>query len=115
GPVPRPRPQPSDRSQPPPLAGSESGSGFADIRLVSRDYLKAMRIPVLAGRGFVEGDGPGRPRVLLINEALARRDFTSRNPVGETVFIGRFPEPWQIVGVIGNVRQFSLDADAKPQ
>jgi predicted permease len=86
-----------------------------DIRLVSRDYLKAMRIPVLAGRGFVEGDGPGRPRVLLINEALARRDFASRNPVGETVFIGRFPEPWLIVGVIGNVRQFSLDADARPQ
>jgi predicted lysophospholipase L1 biosynthesis ABC-type transport system permease subunit len=52
---------------------------------------------------------------MLINEALARRDFAGRNPVGETLFIGRFPEPWQIVGVIGNVRQFSLDADAKPQ
>ena len=115
GPVPRPRPQPSDRSQPPPLAGSESGSGFADIRLVSRDYLEVMRIPVLAGRGFVESDGPGRPRVLLINEALARRDFANRNPVGETVFVNFFPEPWQIVGVVANVRQFGLALQPQPQ
>ena len=96
--------------QPPPPPSPDS----PDVRLVSRDYLKVMRIPVLSGRGFVEGDDAGRPRVLLINEALARRDFTGRNPVGETVFIGRFPEPWQIVGVVGNVRQFSLEVDARP-
>jgi putative ABC transport system permease protein len=107
----RSSPFPAIPGQPPPPPSPDS----PDIRLVSRDYLKVMRIPVLAGRAFVEADGPGRPRVMLINEALARRDFASRNPVGETVFIGRFPEPWQIVGVIGNVRQFSLDVDAKPQ
>jgi putative ABC transport system permease protein len=115
GPVPRPRPQPGDRSQPPPRAGSESGSGFADIRIVSRDYLEVMRIPVLAGRGFVEGDGPAGPRVLLINEALARRDFAHRNPIGETVFVNFFPEPWQIVGIVANVRQFGLALEPQPQ
>ena len=101
-------PIPGRRPEPPP-------PGTPDIRLVSRDYLKVMGIPVLAGRGFLEGDGPGQPRVLLINEALARRDFANRNPVGEIVYIGRFPEPWQIVGVVGNVRQFRLEDDAQPQ
>jgi predicted permease len=75
--------------------------GTPDIRLVSRDYLKVMGIRVVQGRDFGEDDGPDRPRVMLINESLARRDFAGRNPVGATVFIGRYPDPWQIVGVVG--------------
>ena len=80
---------------------------------MSRDYLEVMGIPVLVGsRLRRRAIGAGRPRVMLINEALARRDFANRNPVGETVFINYFPEPWQIVGVVGNVRQFGLDSRA---
>jgi putative ABC transport system permease protein len=89
--------------------------GTPDIRLVSRDYLKVMGIRIVAGRDFGEEDGPGRPRVMLINEALARRDFAGRNPIGETVYVGRFPQPWQIVGITGNVRQFGLDLAPQPQ
>ena len=105
---PLPRPEPGRPPEPRP-------EGTADIRLVSRDYVKTMGIPLLSGRGFVESDGPGGPRVMLINEALARRDFANRDPVGETVFINYFPEPWQIVGVVGNVRQFGLNVEPKPQ
>jgi putative ABC transport system permease protein len=94
--------------QPPP-------PGTPDARFVSRDYLKVMGIRVLAGRDFTEDDGPGRPRVLLINEALARRDFADRNPVGTTVYVGRSPDPWEIVGVVANVRQFGLDLEPQPQ
>jgi predicted permease len=107
-PRPRPRPAPGSRPDRPP-------EGMADIRLVSRDYLEAMGVPLLSGRGFAEGDGPGRPRVMLINEALARRDFQGRNPVGETVFINYFTEPWHIVGVVANVRQFGLAIEPQPQ
>ena len=108
GPRPRPRPEPGRPPQP-------ASEGRADIRLVSRDYVKAMGIPVLTGRGFVESDGAGRPRVMLINEALAKRDYPNRSPIGETVFINYFPQPWQIVGVIADVRQFGLAIEAKPQ
>ena len=52
---------------------------------------------------------------MLINEALARRDFANRNPIGETVFINYFKEPWQIVGVIADVRQFGLSVEPTPQ
>jgi predicted permease len=93
----------------PPLPGSP------DVRLVSGDYLTVMRIRVIAGRGLSEADGAGRPRVLVINEALARRDFADRNPIGMTVYVGPDPNPWQIVGVVGNVRQFGLDVEARPQ
>jgi putative ABC transport system permease protein len=52
---------------------------------------------------------------MLINESLARRDFPNRNPVGETVFITYFPQRWQIVGVVADVRQFGLNVDPRPQ
>jgi ABC-type antimicrobial peptide transport system permease subunit len=74
-----------------------------------------MRIALRSGRGFLESDGSGRPRVMLINESLARRDFPDRSPIGETVFINYFPEPWQIVGVIADVRQFGLNVEPQPQ
>jgi putative ABC transport system permease protein len=105
---PLPRPEPG---RPP----ERRPEGTADIRLVSRDYPDTMGIAIVSGRGFVESDGPGRPRVMLINEALARRDFPNRSPIGETVFINYFPEPWQIVGVIADVRQFGLAIDPQPQ
>ena len=105
---PRPRPEPGR----PPERPTE---GVADIRLVSRDYVKAMGIRVLVGRGFAESDGASAPRVMLVNESLAQRDFPNRNPVGETVFINYFPQPWQIVGVVADVRQFGLNVDPKPQ
>ena len=104
---PRPRPVSGPPPQPPP--------NLTDIRLVSRDYFKAMGIRVLSGRGFVESDGAGGPRVMLINEALARRDFANRNPIGETVFVSYFEQPWQIIGVVADVRQFGLTLDPQPQ
>jgi predicted permease len=99
---------PGRRPEPPP-------PDTPDIRLVSREFLDVMRIRVIRGRGFTDADGPGRPRVMLINEALARRDFADRDPVGTTVYIGRRPEPWEIVGVVANVRQFGLDVLPQPQ
>jgi predicted permease len=87
----------------------------ADARFVSRGYLPALGVPILAGRGFEPRDGAGQPRVLLINQALARRQFASRDPVGRTVYVGRDERPWTIVGVVGDIRQFGLDRAPEPQ
>jgi len=86
-----------------------------EIRLISRDYLEVMGIAVVAGRGFKDSDRAGQPRVLLINEALARREFRGENPIGQQIFAGPDPAPWEIVGVVADVRQSSLDRDAGPQ
>jgi putative ABC transport system permease protein len=90
-------------------------AGAPDVRLVSGGYLDVMRIRVLAGRGLSEADGAGRRRVLVINEALARRDFADRSPIGQIVYVGPDPNPWEIVGVVANVRQFGLGLEAQPQ
>src|SRR5205823_2436151 len=60
-------------------------------------------------------DQSGRQRVVVINEALAHRDFASEDPIGQTAFIGRDPMPWEIVGVVDNIREFSLDREVEPQ
>jgi hypothetical protein len=89
--------------------------GGADARFVSQDYLRVFGIRVIAGRGFTVSDREGQPRVLLVNEALVNRDFAGENPVGRTVFVGRDVTPWEIVGVVDDVRQFGLDRDPQPQ
>ena len=86
-----------------------------DARLISRDYFNVMGVRIVAGRGLSEGDGAGQPRVLLINKELTRREFPDENPIGQTVYVGRQPDPWQIVGVVENVRQFGLDRAPEPQ
>ena len=99
---------PADPSMPPPPTSP-------DVRLVSQDYVRAMGIRVLAGRGFEAGDDAGRPRVVVINAKLAQREFGDRSPVGTTVYVGSTPAPWQIVGVVQDVRQRGLDQEPRPQ
>jgi putative ABC transport system permease protein len=83
-------------------------------RLVSRDYLRAMGVPLVAGRWFGEQDGAGAQPAMIINRALARQYFGADNPVGTLVnSIG--PAPWQIIGVVDDIRQATLDREPGPQ
>jgi putative ABC transport system permease protein len=84
-------------------------------RLVSKDYLTVMGIRIVAGRGFTDSDRAGRPRVLLINESLARGEFPGENPIGRQVYAGTDSQPWEIVGIVADVRQSGLDQEAGPQ
>jgi predicted permease len=86
-----------------------------DLRGVSRDYFKVMGIRVLSGRGFSETDRAGQPRVVVISRSLARRDFPGEDPIGQMVYLQRQKEPWQVVGVIDDVRQVALREEPMPQ
>jgi putative ABC transport system permease protein len=86
-----------------------------DARFVSRDYLSVFGIRVLAGRGFGDGDGEGQPRVLLVNQALVNSSFNGESPIGRTMFVGKDVVPWEIVGIVDDVRQFGLDRAPTPQ
>jgi putative ABC transport system permease protein len=73
-----------------------------------------MRTRIVAGRGFADADGQGQPRVAIINEALARSGLLGANPIGQQVyFFG--PAPWEIVGIVEDVRQVSLEQEPHPQ
>jgi putative ABC transport system permease protein len=86
----------------------------ATFRAVTHDYLEAVGIPLLAGRGFAASDTPDTTRVVLVNEILARRtwgDDLSR-AIGRRIgiFVWRGPKNWlTVAGVVGAVRQGRLD------
>lgn len=87
----------------------------ADYRFVTPGYFETMGIPVLQGRGFTEMDGPVRPRVIMINQAMARLHFPAENPIGKKVrFMPVTSDPYEIVGVAGDVHLGSLAAAVEP-
>jgi predicted permease len=98
-----------------PAVPEQPGPPGADARLVGGDYFAALGISVRSGRGLTAQDDAGQPRVVVINETLARRDFAGEQPVGQQVYIGRDALPWQIVGVVADVRQFGPARPADPQ
>ena len=87
-----------------------AGEGSAEFRYVTPGYFRTMGIPTRRGRGFSERDGADAPKVLLVNEALARQFFPNEDPVG-LILTGR----GTIVGLVGDVRQSSLDRPAIPE
>ena len=92
-----------------------SAPGAPDARLVSQEYFDVLGIRVIAGRGFGPEDRAGQPRAMVINQTLARQEFPGQDPLGRYVYAGRDASPWQIVGVVADVRQFGLDQDPQPQ
>ena len=79
---------------------------------VSPGYIETMGIPVVKGRAFEAADVAGGP-VVLINEALARRFYTDRDPLGQRLKPGNPALPWfTVVGVVKDVKQGGVDQDA---
>ena len=87
--------------------------------MASPGYFTALRIPRLAGRGFSPQDGPDAPRVALVNRAFARAYSTERDAVGRRLRLGWTSEinpagtVWEIVGVVGDVRQRALEEEGR--
>jgi putative ABC transport system permease protein len=87
-----------------------------NVQSVMPGYAAAMRIPVLAGREFDEhDDAPNAPKVVLINRALARRYWPNESAVGKRIWVGRVDQPFQVTGVLGDVRNLNLAEDVKPE
>jgi putative ABC transport system permease protein len=101
----------SDRPQPAP------GSGFStDVRPITPGFFKTMAIPMVAGRDFTASDRTDAPRVIIISEMAAQREFPGEDPLGKRieVFIGDPGPPYEIVGVVKDIRSASLDVDIFP-
>jgi predicted permease len=80
---------------------------FILTSIVSEDYFRTLRIPLVQGRTFTVDDRPGAPVPIIINQAMAERYWPRQNPIGARIHIGppNPSAPWiTIVGVVGNVR-----------
>ena len=85
---------------------------------VSPGYFQTMGIPVVRGHEFTRQDAVENPTAILVNEAMVRREFADRDPIGLRFSFGSDEqgEPnWAtIVGVVANVRQYRADQDPVP-
>ena len=91
----------------------------SDMAIATPGYFGTMGIPILRGRDFSERDDARAPRVVVVNEAFARRYFPGEEVLGKRISPGatngkeemQFRE---IVGVVGNALQAAEAASADP-
>jgi len=94
-----------------PKPPSQSEMKQAILYTVQPDYLKVMGIPLLRGRFLSSADNEHSPIVTIIDERFARLYFGDQNPVGKRINFDIFNITAEVVGVVGHVKQWSLDAD----
>jgi putative ABC transport system permease protein len=86
----------------------ESRRPSADYQIISPSYLTTLDLPVVAGRGFDDRDGPSQAPVCVVNEALVRRYLPDRSPIGQKLTIRRGPtaqSPVVVREIVGVARQ----------
>jgi putative ABC transport system permease protein len=88
----------------------------AAIRWVSPGFFATLGIPLIRGRVFTEQDTLSTTDVVVIDKTLAERQWPGENPIGKRLIWGFRPNaksvdprPWEVIGVVGPVRQASLE------
>jgi predicted permease len=77
-------------------------------------YFKTMGLALVSGRDFTAADDDKHPRVVIINEHLAKRAWPNRNPVGQIIKTFGTETPVEIVGVVKDVTFDNIGEDGKP-
>ena len=112
-----------------PLSGSGSSTGLsfedegmrpvsesplAEYRVVSPGYFRAMKIALKAGRYVSDEDSESAHPTVVISETLAKQFFGNVDPIGKRIGLSG-PVDWrEIVGVVGDVKDYALNTPAKP-
>ncbi|MGA8743618.1 MAG: ABC transporter permease [Terracidiphilus sp.] len=116
----------------PPLSGMNLGSSFdilgqptdssnkpqASVTAVSGDYARVLGTPIVRGRMIGEGDALSTPFVAVVNEALVKKFFAGKDPLGKQINLGGkdtgMIKPFTIVGELGNQVDSSVGGEVQP-
>ena len=98
----------------------------AQHQSVDEDYFRCLGVPLIRGRFFDPRDGADAPGVMIVNEALARREWPHEDPIGKPIVptvraigpMGRMLLPpnsrFEVVGIVADVKNASLVTRAEP-
>lgn len=101
-----------------PVAPQDEPSG--DFFTVDTGSFKALGIPIIKGRDFDPRDQHHSTPVIIISEAFAREYFPNEDPIGKRIQPGvasyenEHSTMREIIGVVANIRNRSLDTEPKP-
>lgn len=96
---------------------SPNEENTAEVRVCSANYLRAMIIPLLAGRHFDGSDTAGAPKVAIINRTMARQYWPGTNPLGDRleVDVSDASTKVQVIGVVDDVKDLGLRSATAPE
>jgi predicted permease len=108
---------PGQEPAPEELQGHEFELGLrVNINHISANYFRTLRIPLLAGRDFTEGDRAGAPAVVIVSRQLAEKMWPGENPIGRRIAYPRWEgprrPPFEVIGVAQDVRHLALTSAA---
>ena len=98
--------------EPPAGPGQELRTAY---RMASPGYFQLLAVPLVAGRDFTKHDTTNSPPVAIVNLAFVRRFLPNRNPIGQRVRVANDPVPWNIVGVVGDLKPDGLNLPTPPE
>ncbi|HEU6453431.1 MAG TPA: ABC transporter permease [Gemmatimonadaceae bacterium] len=87
------------------------------VHWVTPGWLSTLRVPLVRGRMFGDGDRLGGRKVVLVSESAARRYFPGEDPIGRPVSVGQggfWDDTAYVAGVVGDVRYGTIDSLPKP-
>jgi putative ABC transport system permease protein len=89
------------------------------LRQVSPGYFRMLGVPLVRGREFEERDSRSAPKVMVVNESMAKKFWGSLDVVGKRMSISRDakgnPEWNEIVGVVTDIRDLDVQSEPEPE
>ncbi len=89
-------------------AGARNQAFDNDFRRVNTDYFRALHIPFLRGRNFTAQEVRQGAQVVIISESLVQQTFPNEEPLGKRLVMTFGNRPFEIIGIVGDVRHGSL-------
>ena len=83
---------------------------------MSPDWFATLGVPLLAGRTFTNADVRGSAKVVVVNQAAAKKFWPNESPVGHIIGVGQggFDQRAEVIGVVGDVRFRNADDPPEP-
>jgi predicted permease len=93
----------------------QDDASLIDSVSVGADYFQVVGVPIVEGRAITDDDVDGPRRVVVINQAMARRFWPGRSPIGELIYTEGFDAaPHEVVGVARDHKVRSVGEDPRP-
>jgi predicted permease len=87
---------------------------LARWNMTSPGYFRTLGIPLVSGRDITWADDEHSTKVVVINQALARKFWPNENAIGKHITFTRLQVPFEVVGVVGDTRNGNLEREPQP-